>query len=288
MDNPCRVLRNRRQTIESPQREKQPTTSCPIPRPRGGKPTAQREPAATQDGNRPRRRDTTPPATEGPVTRSVTSARQRPPPREQAEEAGPSRAAPNSVTPHRDEEEENSIDHHADPPGQQFRVTRHANTQRKIRDWKLEVRKKHLVIGDSNLSSIPPHGNSDLQIDCYPGGHFRHGQALMEKAWMTENVVVEKVILSFGINSRSNKCKETTIKNLQAAIRTAKKKFPYAEVWVPLINFSENLPEEEKENLTALNNHIERNMQHLPPLPPSRFRVRADDIHWTTGTGSTL
>lgn len=52
------------------------------------------------------------------------------------------------------------------------------------------------------------------------------------------------------------------MKNVQAALRTAKRRFPYAEVWVPLVNFSPELPEDERENL--LNSHIERNMPFIP------------------------
>ncbi|KAL7374890.1 hypothetical protein ABVT39_008664 [Epinephelus coioides] len=130
--------------------------------------------------------------------------------------------------------------------------------------------------------------NKDLQIDSFPGSHFRHGQALMEKTVVPDDLVVEKIILSFGINSRGNKSKETTVKNLQGAIRSSKRKFPYAEVWVPLINFSSNLPAEEKENLQTLNDHIERNMGFIPLLPQNKFETEEDDIHWTTETASSM
>lgn len=86
-------------------------------------------------------------------------------------------------------------------------------------------------------------------MESFPGSDFRHAQALMEKTVAPENLVVEKVVLSFGINSRGNKSKETTMKNVQVSVRSTKRKFPYAEIWIPMINYSEELPQVEIENL---------------------------------------
>lgn len=58
----------------------------------------------------------------------------------------------------------------------------------------------------------------------------------MEKTSPT-GIMVEKIILAFGINSRAKKSKETAVKNVQGALRSAKRKFPYARIWVPLVNF---------------------------------------------------
>ncbi|KAE8277719.1 hypothetical protein D5F01_LYC24266 [Larimichthys crocea] len=110
-------------------------------------------------------------------------------------------------------------------------------------------------------------------MDSFPGAHFRHAQALMEKTAAPQDLVVEKIILSFGINGRENKCKETTVKNLQGAIRSAKRKFPYADVLVPMVNYSPVLPEDEKDNLDMLNDHLEKNMAHIPLLPERSFQT---------------
>lgn len=183
---------------------------------------------------------------------------------------------------------EDSFEHFVDPEPQRFKVRRHINTQRKLTDWNLQVQKKFLIIGDSNLATIPDFFNKNLQVESFPGSHFRHAQALMEKTVPPQDLVVEKVVLSFGINSRANKSKETTVKNLQGALRTIKRKFPYAEIWVPLINFSEDLPDEEKENLQILNDHIERNMPYIAPLPQDRFHTEGDDVHWTVDTAQAM
>lgn len=189
---------------------------------------------------------------------------------------------------HSDDLFEDSFDHFTSPEPPRFRVKHHPNTQRKLTDWSLEVEKKWLIMGDSNVCRFPDFLTSNLQVDSFPGAHFRHAQALMEKTTPPPDLVVEKIILSFGINSRANKSKETTVKNLQGALRSAKRKFPYAEIWVPLINFSPNLPTEEKENLQTLNEHLIRNMPYIPLLPEEDFETELDDVHWTSDTARAM
>ncbi|CAJ1081505.1 hypothetical protein D5F01_LYC17063 [Xyrichtys novacula] len=126
---------------------------------------------------------------------------------------------------------QDSSDRFLSPEPERFKVNCHSNTQRKLTEWDLVVEKKYLIIGDSNLKHIPPYFNKNLQIDSFPGSHFRHAQTLMEKTAPPQDLVVEKVVLAFGINARENKS-DTTIKNVQGAIRSTKRSFPYAQVWV--------------------------------------------------------
>jgi len=186
------------------------------------------------------------------------------------------------------EEFVDSFERFTQPGPRRYRVRRHPNSQRKLTDWYLEAERKWLIIGDSNLCNFPEFFNKDLQIDSFPGAHFRHAQALMEKTEPHQDLVVEKIILSFGINSRANKSKETTIKTVQAALRATKRKFPYADIWIPLVNYSTQLPTEEQDNLQILNEHVERNMPHIPLLPERKFRTQADDVHWTSETGTAI
>lgn len=191
--------------------------------------------------------------------------------------------------PQTDEENyEESFDHFTTPGPRRYRVYRHPITQRKLTDWCLDVEKKWLIIGDSNLTSFPEFFNKDVQVESFPGAHFRHAQALMEKTVPRQDLVVEKIILSFGINGRANKSKETTIRSVQGALRSAKRQFPYADVLIPLVNFSTELPQDEQDNLKILNEHVERNMAHIPLLPKREFHTQADDIHWTTETGTAM
>ena len=96
------------------------------------------------------------------------------------------------------------------------------------------------------------------------------------------------MILSFGINSRENKSKETTIKNLQGPIRSARNKFPYAEILIPLVNFSTNLPIEEQRNLQTLNDYIQQNTGFIHLLPQHLFQTEEDNVHWTKEKGEAM
>ncbi|KAL3966294.1 hypothetical protein ACER0C_031691 [Sarotherodon galilaeus] len=172
------------------------------------------------------------------------------------------------------------------PKPQLLRVTKHVRTERKMIDWGLSVRKKWLMIGDSNLARIPGYSIPDLQIDSYPGANFRHAQALMAKS--TSEVVVEKVVLAFGLNCKGQRAKETAIKQLQGAVRAAKKHFPYSEIWVPVINYSPSLSLAERTTLHTLNAHIMRNQPFIPALPSSSFQTEWDNLHWTRQTGRAM
>lgn len=164
--------------------------------------------------------------------------------------------------------------------------TRHINTKKKLIDWGLMVRKKWLVIGDSNLSRIPPFQIADLQVDSYPGATFLHAEAIIKKAKV--NTQVEKVVLSFGINNRTQKFKETAIKQLQRAVKASKDKFPDAMIWVPLINFSTSLPVDQQRTLDKLNTYIHKHMRYIPLLPTADFQVERDATHWTPTTGKAM
>lgn len=167
------------------------------------------------------------------------------------------------------------------------RPTRHLNTTRKIQDWGLSVGKEILIIGDSNVARFPPFQIPNLQIDGYPGATFRHAEAVLNKA--TCSNTVQQIILSFGINNHCQNVQNTTVKQLQAAVRAAKGRFPGAEIWVPLINFSETLPPEDQENLAPLNDYISKNnYKYIPQLPDNKFETDDDGIHWTPATAQSM
>lgn len=192
-----------------------------------------------------------------------------------------------STETHNEDEE---TDHTQTPIPQserKFRVNKHRHTDRKMSEWGLEVTKKWLIIGDSNIARMPDHFVKDLQMESYPGANFRHAQAILEKA-VTETNNVEKVILSFGINSRDQRAKETAVKQMQAALRTAKTAFPFAEIWIPLINFSSDLPTKQQGTLQILNAHITRNMPFIPLLDRQKFKTENDHIHWTRETATEM
>lgn len=99
--------------------------------------------------------------------------------------------------------------------------------------------------------------------------------------------MVEKVILSFGINNRTQMA-QTAIKELQRLHRTASIKFPQADIWIPVISFSRSLPQRDQIHLHALNKYIKSNYQSIPELSRSQFSVERDGFHWTHTTAARL
>lgn len=166
------------------------------------------------------------------------------------------------------------------------RAIRHITTPNKMRDWSLSVREKWLIIGDSNVARFPPFQIQDLQVDSFPGATFRHTEAVLSKT--TTDNLVEIVILSFGLNNRGQKTRQTTIKQMQRAMKVAKQKFPLATIWVPLINFSRALPHQEQTNIHDLNVYIQTNYNFIPELSRTQLSTERDKVHWTHDTASHM
>ena len=173
------------------------------------------------------------------------------------------------------------------PTPKTYKATRHINTPSRNKEWRISIWKKWLFIGDSNVSRFPEHQFQDLQIDSFPGTTFRNAVKIITES-KEQNQSVEKIVLSFGINSRHSKPKETSIKQLQMAVRATKKKYPQAEIWIPIINYSHELRDSEKRNLSQLNDHISRNYTHIPPIPQEQFETQPDKIHWTRTTANVI
>lgn len=166
------------------------------------------------------------------------------------------------------------------------RPTRHVNTKKKMVDWSLRARSKWLIMGDSNLARFPPFQHQDLQVDSFPGATFRHAEAILARVDVSPEV--QKVILSFGLNNRAQKTEQTTIKQLQRAVRMAKLAFPQAQIMIPEINFSRALPHQEQDNLRELNKYINKHQCAIPELARKQFVTEKDKLHWSHATAKTI
>lgn len=78
------------------------------------------------------------------------------------------------------------------------------------------------------------------------------------------------------------------MKSVQSAVRSIKKRFPVAEIWIPEVNFTANLPAEERENLDFLNAYLKRNLPYIPLLPEDKFQTEEDDVHWNAETAEAM
>ncbi len=162
------------------------------------------------------------------------------------------------------------------------RPYRHINTDRKQTDWSLNLKKKFIILGDSNVSRIPAFHIPDLQIDSFPGAKFQHAGNLVEKA--TIALEPEILVMSFGLNNRSQRCFSATSKEIHRAYRLARTRLPHTEIVVPVVNFCDQLPRDEQNLLLEINEYIRTNLNFLDPLPSAQFRVESDSVHWTSST----
>ncbi|XP_019900550.1 uncharacterized protein LOC109615546 [Esox lucius] len=166
------------------------------------------------------------------------------------------------------------------------RPFRHMNTLNKTRDWRIQHKNKTVILGDSNLSRMSPFDMMDLQIDSYHGATFRHAEVILTKS--KPSPLVQKLVLSFGINNKAQLPEKSSIKQLQGAVRAAGRACPNAQIFVPFINISSNLPQQERDHLSRLNEHITKHFLSIPKLPEELFDVERDNVHWSHQTARRL
>lgn len=90
------------------------------------------------------------------------------------------------------------------------------------------------------------------------------------------------------LNNRSQRDKNTPIIELKKALKTAEEKFPEADIYIPVVNFSPALPQNEQETLLCLNTFIAGLDNHIPALSASMFDTERDNIHWTDKTAMCM
>ena len=171
------------------------------------------------------------------------------------------------------------------PPLELF--TYHPHGGNKDRNWSLEPRRRILVIGDSNISRLPLIMDEWVQVDCFPGASIAQAAHLLKRNTPTSGIV-ERVILSFGINDRHRGNTSLVGDSLGRLVSAAKATFPNALVHIPVVNGSGDLGVAQRVNLHYLNGLIKNIPDHIPRLVQTQFEVVGDKIHWTAFTGAQM
>ena len=167
-----------------------------------------------------------------------------------------------------------------------FSPHRHPNVTDKMNDWSLTAHKPWLLVGDSNLSRLPPYSQNQVQIESYPGAAFKHAEAILASAPVSTAVKV--LVLSFGINNRGQDPDKVSIPHIKKVIRMAKLAFPQARILIPILNFSRSLSHQEQQNLRGINEFLVCYEDHIPQLSRSVFSTDKDHVHWTMSTAKHM
>lgn len=164
---------------------------------------------------------------------------------------------------------------------------RHPNTNRKIKEWSLEVIKPVVIVGDSNLARIPAFESEEVQVDSFPGATCHHIYELLKK--MKPVYEVREVILSVGLNNGLKRLLPTTTdKQMGLLMTVARQTFPNAKIRVPVINYSEKLDIAQQQLLESLNKTIVKKYDFLTEINPLHFQVSHDFVHWTSSTATLI
>lgn len=156
----------------------------------------------------------------------------------------------------------------------------------KVADWNIEGHTPTLIIGDSNLNRIPPFNNPNIQVDSYPGATFYHLTKVLEKTPIHTDTAT--VVLSVGLNNKDHDPFQTSLKQLSVMHKEAKKTFPNATIYIPVISHSPLLTPQQKRNLKIINGYITTNFPTLLEIPQDTFHTTTDLIHWTSTTAELI
>ena len=170
----------------------------------------------------------------------------------------------------------------------------HPNTRQKFQNWSLEkIDRPVLLFGDSNLKNIPPKDiPACVHVQCFPGAKFEHLDHLVQG--YDHDTKPEMIIVSAGINSRTQNYLNTSKRLFERMRARILKKFPDSKLKIIELNFSSELEKKAQDQLEAINKGIWNEadfgrLQVVPAIPASKFKTDlTDHIHWTVETGTKL
>jgi ribA/ribD-fused uncharacterized protein len=153
--------------------------------------------------------------------------------------------------------------------------------------------KQLAIIGDSNTSRIShtPEEIESIQIDSFHGAKLLHITSILH-SHKAKHPAPDTLILSVGINNKDNKTQTHRV-NIRNLLKTAQHKFPESKIYIPLLNFSNDLPGRMRDSLKSFNNILSDlvrdtvNVNIIPPLE-TNFVTGTDKIHWSPDTANAM
>ena len=148
-----------------------------------------------------------------------------------------------------------------------------------------------VIIGDSNVRRIThsPLPSGTISFVSYSGGRFPNIlNALKNSSDFLPNPHPKVIILSLGINHHDNKLESIT-KPADKLISKIQSLFPNTRLFLPLLNFSNDLPSSSRTTLLSFNTYLLSKWPQmvLPSLPSHQFQT-VDSIHWNPQTANSI
>lgn len=156
-----------------------------------------------------------------------------------------------------------------------------------LQDSYLVPTQRILILGDNNILSLPLTSNPPIQIDAFPDTKISGASRILLKGTPI-SPQVQKVILSFGLDDRRQSNMAILGGYLRKLLSAARKTFPNSEIYIPVINFSNKLPNQIKNNIKALNHLIRMTPRPIPRLPRPQFLTDESNIKWTQDTAALI
>lgn len=116
----------------------------------------------------------------------------------------------------------------------------HPHHGNKQDNWSLKVERQIIIMGDSNISRLPHIFDNRIQTDCFPGVKIAHAINIINQKTSVEPKVTT-IILSFGLNDKETFNSNWLKNSIETLFTAAKKKFPNAVIYMPLINYSSKI-----------------------------------------------
>lgn len=160
-------------------------------------------------------------------------------------------------------------------------------THTELAKWYLLPRRPMLIQGDGNITKLPPITDFRVQVNSYPGAKISHATYLLKNKTAT-TAQVTTVILSFGFEDRHTSNPSLIIKPIGALLNAARNTFPNAKIYIPLINYSSNLPPQTQKNIAQINEVIKSRNSFIPRLEKNNFVTLPDNVRWTDNTGMNM
>ena len=146
------------------------------------------------------------------------------------------------------------------------------------------------IIGDSNLNRMTNSPVDNVRVECFPGVRITHINQILGKLEGRRMPQPDYVILSVGINDRTNNTTPTSVPGRRKLVARAARVLPRSRIVIPEINYPDHLPVYQKRNLKTLNDSLHKLplVTTIPRRDMDKFRTEEADIHWTVTIGNSI